>query len=90
MVEIRGKRGRRVPVLTDDMVSAMRVLLDNREAAGILPSNPFLFARPTRNSKECIRGWDCVQAVASAAALTEPALITSTKLRKYVATVSQV
>ena len=90
MVQIRGKRGRAVPLLlTKDVKQAISVLQEQREASGVLAENPYVFARP-RNSKRPIRGWDCLKAVATRANLKEPGAITSTKLRKYVATVSQI
>ena len=44
MVEIRGKRGRKVPVLlTPEMKTAMDVLVDKRKEVNINPKNPFFF-----------------------------------------------
>ena len=49
MVEIRGKRGRKVPVtLTSEMTSSISLLIKTRKAAGILDENPYVFARPSR------------------------------------------
>ncbi|XP_038047976.1 uncharacterized protein LOC119722060 [Patiria miniata] len=63
--------------------------MENREAVGAHNANPYIFARP-RNSLKQVRGWDCLTAVAKQANLQEPPAETSTKLRKYVATVSQI
>ena len=42
MVEKRGKRGRKVPVLlTPEMKTAMDVLVDKRKEVNISPKNPF-------------------------------------------------
>lgn len=93
MVEIRGKRGRKVPVLlTKEVKKAMILLVDKREAVGINPRNPYLFARPSARSCRHLRPWDCLHRVAHAQGLNlkNPEAITSTRLRKYIATVSQV
>ena len=91
MVEIRGKKGRKVPlVLTLEVKKAIDALNKHREAVGIHPDNPYVFARPNKNSRKCLRGWDCIRSVAENAGLQHPRLITSTKLRKYIATVCQV
>ena len=91
MVEIKGKRGRKVPILlTLEVKQAIDVLIHHRSEAGVHPDNPYVFARATRNSRKCLRGWDCLKAVAIRANVKSPQLITSTKLRKYVATVCQI
>ena len=47
MVEIRGKRGRKVPViLTPEMINAIDVLIKTRKAVGIADENLYVFARP--------------------------------------------
>lgn len=91
MVEIRGKRGRKVPLLlTVEVKEAIDALLKQRVTVGVHPDNPYVFARATRNSRRCLRGWDCMKAVANRANIQHPELVTSTKLRKYVATVCQI
>ena len=58
-VEIRGKRGRKVPVLLKpSMVSAMELLVETRELCGVPAENPFMFARCGAMSAyrgECIK-----------------------------------
>lgn len=93
MVEIRGKRGRKVAViLTPDMKEAIDVLVEKRQRVGINNNNRYLFARASAASLTYIRGWDCLKKHACDAnlQLEKPELITSTRLRKYIATVSQV
>lgn len=53
--------------------------------------NKFVFARATKGSLDHLRGWDSVSDNVKEvqASLKKPKEITSTKLRKYVATVSQ-
>ena len=93
MVEIRGKRGRKVPViLTSEMTSSISLLIKTRKAVGIPDENPYVFARPSRQSLEHLRACDCLRKLATQCepALSNPATVTSTKLRKYIATISQV
>lgn len=93
MVEIRGKRGRKVPViLTSEMTSSISLLIKTRKAVGIPDENPYVFARPSRQSLEYLRACDCLRKFATHCkpALSNPATVTSTKLRKYIATISPV
>ncbi len=58
-VEIRGKRGRKVPVLlTPNMVVAMDLLVNMREKCQVPVENQYLFARPGALSH--YRGGDCI------------------------------
>ena len=46
-IEIRGKRGRKLPVvLTPAVVESLELLTKQRSACGVLANNKFLFARP--------------------------------------------
>ena len=93
MVEIRGKRGRKVPLLlTKEMKEAMQLLLEKREDVQIDQRNPYLFATPSPGSLNHLRSWDCLHKFATAESLNLkcPEAITGTRLRKYIATVSQV
>lgn len=91
MVHLPGKGigSRRVPILlTKDVVQSMDVLVDKRLECGIPPTNLYFFATPTDNG--FLNGWQAMKNVAVAAKLDKPELIHSTRLRKYIATVSQV
>ena len=93
MVEIRGKRGRKVPViLTPEMINSIDVLIKTRKTVGIADENPYLVARPNRQSLEPMRAWDCLKKLSTSCEppLSNPENITSTRLRKYIATISQV
>lgn len=91
LVEIIGKRGRKVPVLiTPELQSSIDLLVKYRSAAGIHPENPYMFARAFRNSTRYVRGNDCLREVCNSAGLQQPELVTSTRLRKYIATVAQI
>ncbi|XP_029943204.1 uncharacterized protein LOC115385360 isoform X2 [Salarias fasciatus] len=88
-VEIRGKRGRMVPVLLKpSMVSAMELLAEKRESCGVLRENLFMFGRPEALS--AYRGGECLQKYAKLCGAKHPEALTSTKLRKHIATMSQI
>src|SRR6218665_2877409 len=91
MVHLPGKGvgGRRVPVLlTRNVVEAMELLAKTRNSCGIPTTNVYFFATPSPNNH--IDNWQVMNAVAIAARVSNPKLIHSTRLRKYIATVSQV
>ncbi|KAG5892254.1 hypothetical protein JTB14_014624 [Gonioctena quinquepunctata] len=90
VVEIVGKRGRKVPVLlTKEMKESVDFLLAARTEVGVPEGNHFVFAR-LGDLQSYMRGHDCIKKWCSEANLDSPETITSTKLRKYVATVCQV
>lgn len=89
-VEIKGKRGRKVPILlTSEMKEAVDALVAAREVVGISEENTYLFARPSLGSKTPLRGSDCLAIMAAESNAQCPAALTSTILRKHIATVSQ-
>ncbi|XP_073781211.1 uncharacterized protein isoform X2 [Danio rerio] len=89
-IEIRGKRGRKVPILLPANVKeSVELLIKTREDAGISQANPYIFARPNYGSLENMRGCDSLKRYAKSCGAKHPENITSTKLRKHVATVSQ-
>ncbi|XP_013885514.1 uncharacterized protein LOC106533655 [Austrofundulus limnaeus] len=88
-IEIRGKRGRKVPVLlTPDMVSSMELLVQNRRTCGVLDENPYMFGRPQTLSY--FRGSDIIREMAQRCGSKHPEAMSSTKLRKHIATMSKV
>ncbi|KAE8295332.1 hypothetical protein D5F01_LYC06258 [Larimichthys crocea] len=88
-LEIRGKRGRKVPVLlTPAMQQALDLLIRKRKECEILPENTYLFARPS--SLMCYRGSDSLRYFAKVCGARSPESLTSTKLRKQTGTLSQV
>lgn len=90
MIEITGKRNRKVPViLTNDVKKAMSVLVETRGKAEVCQENEFVFAVNDSRSKNPIRGHDALKNTCAKVNLERPDLIRSTNLRKYVATVSQ-
>nr|XP_022290881.1 uncharacterized protein LOC111102433 isoform X2 [Crassostrea virginica] len=90
-VEIRGKRGRTVPILITPALERSIVLLnETREQAGVNKSNPYVFARSSFNSLNPVRSSDCLRKFAEESGVKNTQNLTSTKLRKHVATVSQI
>lgn len=91
LVEISGKRNRKVPImLTKETRKAIELLIICRPST--IPSeNNYVFACTTRASTQHILGWDWVfeNVKEIQACLKQPAAIMGTKLRKYIATVSQ-
>ena len=89
-IEVIGKQQRKVPViLSEDMCKALQVLVESRQSCGILPENIFLFPNSALghlNTKDALNA--AKKELGSK--LKHPELITSTKMRKYLATVSQV
>ncbi|RXN22014.1 hypothetical protein ROHU_036771 [Labeo rohita] len=87
-IEIRGKRGKKVPVfLTERMKESINLLVQRREEACVPAENPYLFARPGAMTN--IRGCDCLRKYAKESKTENPELLRSTKLRKQVATLCQ-
>ena len=89
---VRGKRGTRVPViLLPEVVNAIDILIRTRRDVGVAAANRYVFATPTRDSLKHLRGNDCLSStVKQCDGIQKPEAIKSIKLRKYVATVSQI
>ena len=90
-IEIRGKRGRKVPLLiTKELESAIQLIVSLRGPIGVNPNNKFVFAIPTANSLNYIRGNDAIRKHVQLCSLKCPQAVSSTKLRKHIATLSQI
>ncbi|XP_050514061.1 uncharacterized protein LOC126889627 [Diabrotica virgifera virgifera] len=90
VVDIEGKRGRRVPVIiTPELKSAIDLLIKTRSTVNISKNNPYIFA-PAESEIGHLRGHDCLKSMCNEVNLQHPEYITGTKLRKYIATVSQI
>ena len=88
-IEIVGKRNRRVPVLlTEKMKENIETLIKFRKLSEV-QDQVYLFARPGR-SQFPYRGTDCIRQFASECGAKHPETITSTKLRKQLATLAQI
>ena len=66
------------------------LLVKYRKQVGIDERNKYVFARGSCGSLNHIRGSDCLRAFSEDCGATEPRLLRSTKLRKQIATLSQV
>ncbi|CAG9835041.1 unnamed protein product [Diabrotica balteata] len=90
MVKIMGKRGRIVPILlTSEIKETIDLIISQRIQYGVLSENPYVFAI-SKTTGSHMRGHDCLKKWCEEADLNAPDLVTSTKLRKYVATVCQI
>lgn len=88
-IEVRGKRGEKVPVLlTPLMQQALDVLVSKRQECGVPQGNAYLFARPSAFT--CYRGSACLRHFSKACGAECPENLTSTKLCKQTGTLSQV
>ena len=91
LVEILGKRNRKVPIiLTPEVKKAIQVLNACRNQTNVHSENPYVFAVNNGSSLHNIRGNDALRKVTAGLELKQPNQISSTALRKYVATVSQI
>nr|XP_022308439.1 uncharacterized protein LOC111114442 [Crassostrea virginica] len=89
-VDIVGKRGRTVPILLTSKVKvSISILLETRDNVGICKHNPYVFAR-INNSLDHIRGCDVLRECSFKCGAKHPELLRSTKLRKHIATLSQI
>ena len=89
LIHVPGKRNRKVPILlTPDVRLAMKLLSDTRTVCGVPQENKYFFA--TNSSCGHFHSWLVLNRVAGFAGCEKPQLVTSTRLRKYVATLAQV
>ena len=87
-VQTQGKQNKKVTtLLLDEMVQALDALVAMREPCGILAANKFLFAN---SSLTHLPSWDTMTSLAKDAGCVNPMSVTSTRLRKYLATIFQV
>lgn len=83
-IEIRGKKGRGVAVLlSPQLIHCCDILVKYRPFLSISPSNPYFFA----NKDKYLRGTDCLRNLSKALKIEN---VTSTSLRKHVATMVQI
>jgi hypothetical protein len=88
MIQIIGKRNRPVPILlTTEMLTCMDLLCEKRKSCGVV-DNTFFFAIPGTSTH--LHFFPVLQKIAKAARMKRPDLLTTTRLRKHVATMAQV
>ena len=87
-VQTQGKLNKKVTtLLLPLMVHAIDALVAMRVQCGILSQNKFLFPN---SSTGPLASWKTLTSVADDAGCENPLTVTSTRLRKYLATVCQV
>ncbi|XP_033731339.1 uncharacterized protein LOC117320961 isoform X2 [Pecten maximus] len=89
VVEIRGKVGRCVPVILPEDVRAVLTYIASgevRKACQISADNPYLFANRMAG---VFRGYDAIYTLTKEAGLTNPNLVRTSNMRKYMATMVQ-
>ncbi|XP_052409540.1 uncharacterized protein LOC127955927 isoform X1 [Carassius gibelio] len=90
-VEIMDKKGRKVAILfNSELVRAIEIIVEKRDACEVDRDNPFLFGRPDCSPTSFFRGQDCIKLFATQCGVKNPELLGSPQLRKQVATVSQI
>lgn len=91
-VEITGKKGRTVPVLlTSRMKTAMDLIVSNRQHfIGSDSTNEYVFAIIADGSSGFLRGWDVLRSFSVVCGALRPDALRSTKLRKHIATMTQI
>lgn len=88
MVQSRGKRGKKVTtLLLPEMVEAIETLVEFRRQGGVLTSNLYIFSNSVTGH---LTQYQTITKVAKLAGCECPYLMTSTRFRKYLATVCQV
>lgn len=88
-MEIRGKLGRRVPVLVDkEPLQCLELLLDYRELAGVPAKNKFLFGLPSNDKDRFryLRACELMRDFSSHCGAAIPDALRGTKLRKHIVT----
>lgn len=89
LVQVPGKRNRRVPILiTPNVKEAMDLMVDTRNVCGVPSQNRYFFATDSINGY--LNTWLVLHNAAREAGVKQPRLITSGRLRKYIATLAQV
>ena len=88
MVQVPGKRINTVPILlTPDVKAAMDILEKTRATVGIPASNPYFF--PSYSKLGHLDPCQVIQRIVQLAGMQNPARVTTTTVRKYVATMMQ-
>ena len=77
-------------LLTSEVEHWLELLVAFRDAAGVISENIFLFPRSNSQSLFHIRGCDVIRIWSAQSGAKHPELLRSTKLRKQIATISQI
>ena len=77
LVHVRGKRRRQVSILiTEEFAEAIDFLNSTRQAVGVSENNLYVFATPSRNFKNPLRGYQCLTNIMTG--IEKPELIKGT------------
>jgi hypothetical protein len=88
-IEITGKRGRTVPVLINELMNnAIKTLISHRDEVGFSEDNYYIFG--CLNGDNYIRGSDVLRTLSEKCGARRPDALRSTKLRKHIATLTQI
>ncbi|XP_062291642.1 uncharacterized protein LOC133996101 isoform X2 [Scomber scombrus] len=86
-----GRSGQNVAVLlTSELVGAITLLVNKRDACGVHKHNPFLFARPNSSATSLYHGRNCIRAFSCLCGLKNPEHFRSMHLYKHIARVFQI
>ncbi|XP_067468322.1 uncharacterized protein [Thunnus thynnus] len=90
-INLLGKSGQNIAVLlTSELVSAITLLVNKRDACGVHRDNPFLFARPNSSVTSHYHGRNCIRAFSSLCRAKNPEHLRSMQLYKHIARVFQI
>ncbi|KAJ8966533.1 hypothetical protein NQ314_003474 [Rhamnusium bicolor] len=89
-IVIRGKRGRGVPVLVSQDVQQHVEIMNQHRLNFVHVNNPYLFAMPNNQIQSVIYGYKVLQKYAKQSGAKNPNALTSTRLRKHLATLTQI
>ena len=89
-IEVRGKKGRKVPILLRaNHKLAIDLLIERRSDFGVVDKNVYVFARNNFMSESPICGCTEMKINSESCNLEKPELVRGTKLRKHIATAAQ-
>lgn len=72
------------------MRESLDLLLSLREEVGVSPENNYIFASCTHGAQYSYRGSDCLRMFSNDCGANAPETLRSTKVRKHIASVSQI
>ena len=85
LIQVHGKHNRKVPILiTPEVSQVMQLLVETQERCGVSSKNKYFFT--TDSTGGHMNAWLVLRNHAVAAGVDNPRLISSTRLRKYFAT----
>ncbi len=90
-INVMSNKGKKVALmLTPELLTAITLLMDKREACGVHKNNPFLFARPVAICMSVYHGLQCVKIFADRCGAKSTANLRSRVHYKHIAKVCQI